>query len=76
MWLRMKDIVSKPVNFNPGGFLSVLQLSTINNIDQLVTDINDNVGYMDRSLYKITYIYIIIKLDCCHSEFHTRQTVV
>ena len=51
MWLRMKDIVSKPVNFDPGVFLNVLQLSTINNIDQLVTDINDNVGYMDRSLH-------------------------
>ena len=74
--LRMLDIDSKSVNFNLVFFLSVLQLSTINNIDQLMTNINDNVGYMDRSLYKITYIYIIIKLDCCHSEFHTRQTVV
>ena len=54
--LRMLDIDSKSVNFNLVFFLSVLQLSTINNTDQLVTNINDNVGYIDRSLHKITYI--------------------
>ena len=47
--LRMLDIDSKSVNFNLVFFLSVLQLSTINNIDQLMTNINDNVGYIDRS---------------------------
>ena len=54
--LRMLDIDSKSVNFNLVFFLSVLQLSTINNIDQLMTNINDNVGYMARSLHIIAYL--------------------